>query len=332
MLYLGFAYFRNDVANYANPEGFIYSYALNNLAQPIERFQTTIGMNGGIWQAGRGLAADENGNVYATTADGAFDGVTNFSNAVLKLSPELAVSSLFSPANWYSLTQNDLDVSAGGPILIPRTNLLVAGGKQGVLYLLNRTNLGKLPMRNLPGPVQQFQATHGCYASNPSYGNCSQTLSMAYWDLGANSMLYVWDRTDYLRAFSFNGTRINTQPVGLSAQPHLDIGGLTVSSNGSNQSTGIVWAITAEAYNDPKYGPVDAGGYIVPGVFRAFTAAPGATGQLTEIYNSNLCPGDSMGNFTKFSNPVVANGKVYVITQSNKLQVYGGLPQKRTCQ
>ena len=37
---------------------------------------------------------------------------------------------------------------------------------------------------------------------------------------------------------------------------------------------------------------------------------------------------DAMGTFTKFSIPVVANGKLYVITESNQLQVYGLLPVK----
>jgi len=150
---------------------------------------------------------------------------------------------------------------------------------------------------------------------------------MAYWELGPSSMLYVWDRTDYLRAFNFNGVRINTNPVALSVQRHLDIGGLSISSNGDNPSSGIVWAMTAESVSST----VDAVGYIVPGVFRAFTAATTNQPELTEIYNSTTCPADSMGNFTKFSNPVVANGKVYVITQSNKLRVYGLLPQPRSC-
>ncbi len=327
-LYVGFANFRNDNVSYTGPEGFIYRYSLTNLSQPEFKFQTSVGNNAGIWQAGRGLAADETGNVYATTADGLFDGgIANFGNSVLKVSPELAVSSFFTPGNWYNLRRQDLDVSSGGPVLVPGTNLLIAGGKQGALYLLNRSNLGGLQVRSSGGPVQQFQATHGCYASNPSSGDCGQTLSMAYWDLGPNSMLYVWDRTDRLRAFTFNGARIDTTPAALSALPHLDIGGLSVSSNGAIPSSGIVWAMTAEAYQG-----VTAITNIVPGVFRAFAAAA-ANGQpeLTEIYNSSMCHGDFMGNFTKFSNPVVADGKVYVITQSNMLRVYGLLKEPRAC-
>ena len=35
---------------------------------------------------------------------------------------------------------------------------------------------------------------------------------------------------------------------------------------------------------------------------------------------------DAPGNFTKFAPPVVANGKVYVPTQSKAVSVYGLLP------
>jgi len=56
---------------------------------------------------------------------------------------------VMTPADWFTpyrkLWQdtNDMDLGGGGVVLIPNTNLLAASGKEGVLYLLDRNNLGK---------------------------------------------------------------------------------------------------------------------------------------------------------------------------------------------
>src|SRR5579871_1448810 len=93
-------------------------------------------------------------------------------------------------------------------------------------------------------------------------------------------------------------------------------GGLTVSSNGGKAGTGIVWAMTAQ--NDSLV-------TIVPGTLRAFDA----TNLSHELWNSDMNPArDAMGNYPKFNEPVVANGRVYVPTFSNQLAVYGLLSSK----
>jgi hypothetical protein len=59
---------------------------------------------------------------------------------------------------------------------------------------------------------------------------------------------------------------------------------------------------------------------LAPGTLRAFLASN--IGQ--ELYNSDInAARDSLGDFTKFAPPVVANGKVYVPTQSKAVVVYG---------
>jgi outer membrane protein assembly factor BamB len=42
-----------------------------------------------------------------------------------------------------------------------------------------------------------------------------------------------------------------------------------------------------------------------------------------ELWNSDMNPDDTLGNYAKFSPPLVANGKVYQATFSGKLMVYG---------
>jgi hypothetical protein len=306
-LYIGFANYQVQPPDRASQEGFVFSYALDDISQPTHRFQVTNGQGGDIWQAGRGLAADDEGYIYASTGNGFYDGVTSFGDSVLKLDPSLGLADWFTPRNWARLYQNDLDISASGPILIPGTDYLVAGGKEGVLYLLRRSQLGKLQGSDSGRAIEHFRATNGCHLIN-----CSQTLSMAYWDRPRpNAVLYAWDRRDTLRAFWFNGNRLQKAPWQVGRLASKMIGGISVSANGSTPGTGIVWATTAAENGNQA---------IVHGTLRAYDA----TDIQHELWNSDLLPErDSMGNFTKFASPVVANGKVYVVTQSNQLQVYG---------
>lgn len=63
------------------------------------------GQGGGIWQAGAGLCADDNGNIYVMTGNGDFDGITDFGNCFMRLvytpSVKSAPASLIA-ADWWS--------------------------------------------------------------------------------------------------------------------------------------------------------------------------------------------------------------------------------------
>src|SRR5690348_7393460 len=103
-----------------------------------------------IWQSGDGPAADNSGNIYVATGNGAFDlntGGQDAGNSVLKLalqSGALVRLDYFTPFNTTDLTAHDFDVGAGGPILpssqsgATAPNLAIVGGKDGKIYLVNR--------------------------------------------------------------------------------------------------------------------------------------------------------------------------------------------------
>jgi hypothetical protein len=95
-------------------------------------------------------------------------------------------------------------------------------------------------------------------------------------------------------------------------------GRLVVSSNGTTPGTGVVWGVY------PTQG--DANSKVVPGALVAYdaTTVVGGTG-LKQLFHSDSAPNhrDQLGNFANFSTPVVANGKVYVGTFSNKVVQYG---------
>ncbi|PYU23476.1 MAG: hypothetical protein DMG32_16055 [Acidobacteria bacterium] len=316
LLYVGTSnVLENDME--VSQEGFIVLLQADDLSVQLASFETTpTGEGGAFWQAGRGLAADSSGNVFVVVDSGAYNPPLSFGVSVLKFIPgTLSVSDWFTPANWSFLYNHNLDQSANGVTLIPGTSLAFTGGKAGVIYLLDQTSLGGLePVSGSP-PLQKFQASQGCGTTD-----CAQHLPTAFWPHQTNPILYVWDVHDYLRAFPFDFLSqrflIDSATVG-SLKPSR-AGGMTISSNGSTDGSGIVWATTAL---------LDPYSSAVPGTLRAYNAND--IGQ--ELYNSDQNSSrDAMGTFVKMSTPIVANGKVYVNTQSNVLPVYGLLCQANT--
>ena len=126
-----------------------------------------------LW-AMSGAAADESGNLYVATGNGAngpgqkFD----YGNAVIKLSGSLKVLSHYAPSSWAYLSQQDLDLGSDGPTLLPGERLLFQSGKAGFAsgnggtreswgYLLNPASLGGIghPLfrgQVCPSPVDVF--------------------------------------------------------------------------------------------------------------------------------------------------------------------------------
>src|SRR5688572_18473367 len=288
-------------------EGFLQTFDARDLTQRLAVFQTTpSGRKGGIWQGGRGIATDGMGNVFLSTAGGLYDGVTNFGSSTLKFAgPDLNLADWFTPYSHDYLFLQNIDLSAGGVTLIPNSPLMFSGGKEGVIFLLNRDDMGKLEGAN-GGPLQRFQAGIGC-----GQKDCANTLGTAFWSRHTDGVLYVWDRRDVLRAYNFVDNRFVTTAAAVSPISAAQTGGPSVSANGSDVTSGIVWAVTTDS-------PRSAGR--VPGTLRAFRASDVSQ----EIYNSDMnSERDALGDFTKMAPPVVANGKVYVPTQGKAVSVYG---------
>jgi hypothetical protein len=182
---------------------------------------------------------------------------------------------------------------------------MFAGGKEGVIFLINREKMGKLEGES-GEPIQRFKATNGC-----GQKDCAQTLGTAFWGRKNDGVLYVWDRLDALYAYDFVNGRFATKPSAVSKETPGMNSGPSLSANGSDVASGIVWGATT---------PSKKNGGLSPGTLRAFLATN--IGQ--ELYNSDInAARDALGDFTKFAPPVVANGKVYVPTQSKAVVVYG---------
>ncbi|MBV8145556.1 MAG: chitobiase/beta-hexosaminidase C-terminal domain-containing protein, partial [Gammaproteobacteria bacterium] len=127
-------------------------------------------------------------------------------------------------------------------------------------------------------------------------------------------LLYDWGSKDQLKAFPFNGSTFATTPSALGGVTEAFPGGiLALSANGSAPGTGVLWATVSTSGNSNGSPPT-------PGALYAFDAGNVAT----QLWNSNLnAARDSLGNFAKFVPPLVANGRVYVATWSQRVAVYG---------
>jgi uncharacterized protein (TIGR03437 family) len=272
--------------------GWVLSYDASDLTRQAGVFATTPGaMGGSIWQSGRGLAADSQGNVYAIAGNGNYDGAQNFGESFLKLSGALALADSFTPANWQSMSDNDFDLSAG-PALLPGSHTVLAADKLGNFYVLNGNSMGQ--------PV----------SGNASAASAFSIFNFAVWNRPGNPYVYVQGEREPARCFQVADGGLASSPVSATSNA-LQFGriGMTLSANGIEDGTGILWETTGDYNDDPQ-----------AGTLHAFDASNLAV----ELWNSDMNPGrDRMGAIAKFANPTVANGKVYVPTLSNAVAVYG---------
>jgi hypothetical protein len=297
---------------------FAYSAAVSGALHQVALFCTSPNKGASaIWQSGDGPAADPAGNIYVATGNGDFDlsaGGQDAGNSVLKLalqSGALVIEDYFTPSNTADLTANDLDLGAGGPIL-PSTqpgaaagNLVVVGGKDGKIYLVNRDNMGKFnPSANSnvqTVPIGNPEPTNGLFATPVALG----------------SSIYFGEANEPLELFTFSNGLLSTAPTAQTSNVFLYPGtSPMISTNGSSS---ILWALDLHAYvGGTPNGTINTPG---PAVLHAYD---GST--LQELYNSTKAgTRDKAGNALKFTSPTVANGHVYVGT-ANELDVYGLLP------
>ncbi|MFL6214860.1 MAG: BACON domain-containing protein [Blastocatellia bacterium] len=309
--------------------GWVLGYNATTLQQVAVFNTTPDGTEAAIWQGGQGLAADAANNIYLVTGNGTFDldqGGRDYGNAVIKLDAAngLAVADWFVPYNQDLLNPNkkaapatgktiaprnlsDIDLGAGGALLLPGTNLLLIVGKDRVLRLFDRSNLGHY-FSDHNANVQEFQAASNIFMGAP-----------IYWNSPAGSQVYLWGAGDYLKVFRLTDGLFSAAPVSQStfqsAFGYSNSAPLSLSANGSQAGSGIVWALCAFSG--------DANSQTVAGILRAFDA----TDVSKELWNSKQnAARDDIGSFAKFNPPTVANGKVYVPTFSGQLHVYGLLP------
>ncbi|MGO9896122.1 MAG: choice-of-anchor D domain-containing protein [Bryobacteraceae bacterium] len=294
--------------------GWVLGYNATTLQQTMYYNVTPNGNGGGIWQGGGGLATDATGDIYYVTSNGDFDantGGVDYGDSVQKLSSSGVVMDYFTPHDQQNMDVNNLDLGAGGPVLlVDQTtgsfpHLLITAGKNGTIYVVNRDNLGKYNANNdnqivqsLPGVLPNGSAESGNF-STPVY---------------FNGYVYFGAVNDTLKAFQLTNGQLSTAPTSQSATIY-GIRGASFAISANSASNGIIWALQ----NNGASADNDVGN---PGVLFAYNASDLST----ELYNSSQAGSrDTLDNAVKFSIPLVANGKVFVAGQT-QLTVFGLLP------
>ncbi|MFI5134280.1 MAG: T9SS type A sorting domain-containing protein [Chitinophagales bacterium] len=299
-----------------NPyHGWVIGYDASNFQQKYIWMDTPDGYQAGIWMSGQALSADEDGNLYLSTGNGSvgYNGddadTINRGESFLKLQPfgsSLHVASFFTPHNYDFLENYDLDLGSEGLLLIPNTHYAISGGKEGMVYLVNRDTMGGVD--TVDHVIEEF-----------SEGGGNELHSgPVFWHNDTADYVYIWAASQYMHAYRLRNNP--QQPLDLPAamtSPESSSQGqpggmMSVSANGSELGTGILWAAL------PLSG--DANQQTRPGILRAYDADDLSN----ELWNSQINPElDSVGAFAKFVCPTIANGKVYLATFSGELVVYG---------
>ena len=242
---------------------------------------------------------------------------------------------------------------------------MLGAGKDGVLYVLNQNNLGKA-FRDFSKPNSQPDLTKlksppifftffpgpGQDAADESFldalvlkqGRRQDKThhlhgSPLFWDSpDLGTMLICWGENENLRTWTINNAGAVTfqamsheQASAFSANPGGMPGGLlTLSADGTNKHTGVVWAtvpLKGNRAGGPNGDNGDANQHVVEGLLFAYDATNFGTNAdgskfLKMLWNSHMIPGNTF-SFSKFCPPVAANGKVYVTTYDRRVDVYG---------
>jgi len=285
--------------------GWVISYDETTLQQTGVWNSTPNGGMGGIWQSGTGLSSDST-SIFFATGNGTFDGraARDYGSSVVKLSAPgslpLQEHSFFTPYNQQQLADGDVDLGSGGVLLlpdqgvgVPHRYLAVQVGKQGSIYLLDRTHMGHYDSGE-NHVVQDLEDAIGGMWATPSW-----------W----NNNVYFGGIDDYLRQYTFDTTTGLLSPVAASqSQTYFGYPGPTVSISANGDSDAIAWVLQTDD-NSMTDG--------------ATLHAYDATNLATEFYNSAINNSrDNPGGAVKFSVPTIANGKVYV-PGAQKLSVFG---------
>lgn len=296
--------------------GWVMAYNEGTLEQLSVLDVTPGGSGGGVWMSGAGPAADANGNVFLITSEGTFDTTldgngrpsnSDYGNGYLKIqSPggQMTVYDYFEPLNGVPGAANYADQGSGGVMLTSGSTYgsvppqAIGAGKDGNIYQLASAGnvLGEYNGTTDKNYMTLTAALPNGATSSPAYFN-------------GNGAFYYGGSSDVVREFtlSSSGATLATQ----SANTLGTAGGTPViSANGTNNP--VLWVLDTTA----------SGG----AVLHAYNA----NNLATELYNSTQAvsggsPRDAIGATSKNVVPLIANGLVYIGTQSG-LAIFGPLP------
>jgi outer membrane protein assembly factor BamB len=270
----------------------------------------TSAHGGSIWQAGGGLVSDGPGQILFSTGNdegvaGEWDPPEGLGSAPpegklgesvvrVKVQPSgtLQATDFFSPFNSKELDEGDVDLGSSAPVALPSQyfgtasvpELLLQEGKQGVVYLLNRRNLGGRTS-NDSTVVQKPSPSGGVWGA------------AAVWP-GEGGYVYVPAVGEGVFRFYKYEVEAGNPRLSLAATSPEEFafgsGSPIVTSNGTISGTGVLWITRCPTYGCEKaelvaYNPVPLGEKALQVLWKA-----------------------PIGTANKFSRPDASNGHLYV--------------------
>ncbi len=250
--------------------GWVMAFNAGSLQTSTAWTPDPSGIQGGIWMSGGGPSVDASGNIFLAVGNGWSDapsGGTNYGDTVVRLRDSgntITVADYFMPYDYTKLLNEDLDLGAGTPVLLPTQsgarypNLLITGGKDGTIYLLNRSNLGQWQANNDSQVLQSFQIPGAAIFDTP-----------LFW----NNTIYYGITGMPMQAFAYDPSaqQINTTPISSSSMT-LAYPGASPALSSNDGSDAVLWSL-------------EGAGTL--GVLRAFDP----TDLSTELYDSEMSPG-----------------------------------------
>jgi hypothetical protein len=256
----------------------------------------TAGLQGGSW-APSGLAVD---GTFIYVATGNTVGITTWAGgeAMIRLNAGPIFSGdtadFFTPSNWRALDTADLDLGGTGPVLLDvpgatPSALVVALGKNGVGYLIDRSNLGG---------IGTGDGIHG-------EGVVSERVSSG--EIINAAAAYTTESGTYVVFNTYSGQGVGCPgmpgtlvalKIGASAPPTISVAWcannqgrgspIVTTTNGSSET--VVWTVGGLASNRLHAFDGETGSLLFDG--------GGEAEQMTQVHH--------------FQTPIAVNGRIFV--------------------
>ena len=264
----------------------------------------------GIW--GPGGASSDGQSIYVSTGNATTGNASwSESEGIFRLDAMLGFTKqsadYFAPNNWQALDNGDIDLSGSGPLVVDSPSmtpsaLVLAQGKDGYLYLLDRSNLGGIAPTGALGNVGGLQVQSGEITNGGAWAN-----------VGSPATTYVVVRPNSQSGGVGCPNGTSGDLVGVKLDPSA-AGKMSVAWCASSGGVGSPTITTSDGTNDA--------------LVWAFQADQGQ-GQLLAfdlVTGASVFPGgpagDAVGNVRRFTTPIAVHGRIYV-AGDNQLYAFG---------
>jgi hypothetical protein len=254
---------------------------------------STAADKGGIWGA---LTSDGTSLFFATGNTAKGTTTWGGGEAVFHLPQDLVFSGsnkdYFVPSNWQTLDQNDEDLGASSMVLFDLPDagsgsLAVAMGKAGIVYLVDRTNLGGLG-------TGDGATGEGLYSARLSNGT-----------IQGNPATYLTAKGRYVVL------RADLEGLDCPAGTQGDLMALKIAQE-TPPKFSVAWCASLSGQGSPMVTTTDGQSDPVVWISSAQTSNlllgfDGDTGQV--VFDGG---GYTMNQVLRWTSPIVANGRLYV--------------------